>query len=323
MDYWYYGFITLGFLSVAGLLEGLYLTWSAYRGPEAKRVEQRLKAMSAGTANPSSALLKKRLLSEIPFMQSLLLRIPRIHLLDRLLVQSGSTLTVFDLLTLCTLLIVASCTLTYFLFLPLPIAMLLIIGTPFIPLLYIQNLRRQRLRKIEMQLPDALDLMARAMQAGHAFSSALSMVASEGPVPIAQEFHTAFDEISFGVSLQDALVNLATRVSSTDLRYFVIAVLVQRESGGNLAELLSSIATLIRERLKLEGTIKVLSAEGRMSAWVLSLLPFLVAGILQLTNPGFLSVLWTDPLGNKLASYALSMLLIGIFWLWRMIAIRI
>jgi tight adherence protein B len=161
------------------------------------------------------------------------------------------------------------------------------------------------------------------MLAGHAFSSALSIVANEGPEPIAQEFRTAFDEINFGLSLSDALLNFAARVDSRDLRYFVVAVLVQRETGGNLAELLSKTAALIRSRLRLAGAVRVLSAEGRISAWILSLLPFMVAGAIQLARPQFLNVLWTDALGRTLAELALAMMACGIFWMWRVIAIRI
>jgi tight adherence protein B len=322
MDTWYYGFVTLGFLAVAGLIEGMFLMWSAYRGPEARRISQRLKVMSAGVASASAPLLKKRLLSELPAMQSLLLQLPRVHRLDRLLIQSGSRLSVADFLLLSSLLPVLGMNTPLYLHVP-HWFVVCALGTGLLPLGYILRLRARRLRQIEHQLPDALDLMARAMLAGHAFSSALSVVASEGAEPIAGEFRTTFDEINFGLSLPEALVNLAARVDSSDLRYFVVAVLVQRETGGNLAELLTKTATLIRARMRLAGTVRVLSAEGRISAWVLSLLPFLVAGAIQLVHPSFLNVLWVDPLGQKLAMMAIGMMAFGIFWMWRVIDIRI
>jgi tight adherence protein B len=322
MDTWYYGFVTLGFLAVAGLIEGMFLMWSAYRGPEARRISQRLKVMSAGVASASAPLLKKRLLSELPAMQSLLLQLPRVHRLDRLLIQSGSRLSVADFLLLSALLAGLGASSALYLHAP-HWFVVCALGTGLLPLAYILRLRARRLRQIEHQLPDALDLMARAMLAGHAFSSALSVVASEGAEPIAGEFRTAFDEINFGLSLPEALVNLAARVDSSDLRYFVVAVLVQRETGGNLAELLTKTATLIRARMRLAGTVRVLSAEGRISAWVLSLLPFLVAGAIQLVHPSFLNILWVDALGRKLALAAIGMMVFGIFWMWRVIAIRI
>ena len=132
-----------------------------------------------------------------------------------------------------------------------------------------------------------------------------------------------FDEINFGVSMQHALMNLAVRVPITDLRYFVIAVLIQRESGGNLAELLEKISELIRARLTLLGKVRVLSAEGRFSAWILSCLPFVMALVLNVVNPGFMSVLWTDPAGTTIIGTALGMMVIGIFAMSRIVKIRV
>ena len=139
--------------------------------------------------------------------------------------------------------------------------------------------------------------MTRALQAGHAFTSALKMAGEEMVDPVAGEFRTVHDEVNFGVSLEQALTHLSERVPLTDLRYFVVAVLIQRESGGNLTEILGNLSRLIRERLKLLAKIKVLSAENRMSAWILGLMPFFLAGVLYLANPKFMSPLWTDPIG--------------------------
>lgn len=323
MDYLYYGFVILVFLAVAGFTEGVYLTWNAARGPEAKRIDRRLQMLSAGATSVNAPLLKNRLLSDLPVIERLLLTVPRLHLLDRLLVQSGSGMNLATLLGLASVLGLTAAATAYFLALPLWIVACAAAGGAALPFLYILRLRQQRMHAIENQLPDALDLIARAMQAGHAFSSALQMVGAEGPQPIAQEFRTTFDEINFGLSMQDALLNLAARARSPDLRYFVVAVLVQRETGGNLAQLLVSIAALIRERMKLKGTVRVLSAEGRLSAWILSILPFVLALVISLLNPGFVKVLWTDPIGIRMAGGALMLMALGIFWLWRIISVRI
>jgi tight adherence protein B len=149
------------------------------------------------------------------------------------------------------------------------------------------------------------------------------MVGTEGPEPIAQEFRTAFDEVNYGVPMQDALMNLALRVPVTDLRFFVIAATIQRETGGNLAELLDKLGALIRARFKLLGTIRVLSAEGKLSAWILSLLPFALVAVINLVNPQFMSVLWRDPAGIKLVIAGLAFMVVGIFWMWRIIKIRV
>ena len=185
------------------------------------------------------------------------------------------------------------------------------------------NAKRKRLTTFEQQLPDALDLMGRALRAGHAFSGAMKMVGDEMPEPVAGEFRTTFDELNYGISLQDALQNLATRVPSDDLRYFVIAVLIQRETGGNLTELLDNISALIRARLKLMGTIRVLSAEGRLSATILCILPFVVAVVIYLLNPKFIATLWTDPFGVRLLVAGAIGLVIGIIWTQRIIRIRV
>ncbi|TAK40413.1 MAG: type II secretion system F family protein [Betaproteobacteria bacterium] len=323
MDYLYYGFVILVFLAVAGFIEGAYLTWNAYRGPEAKRIEHRLQAMSAGAKTVDAPLLKQRLLSDAPAIERLLLAVPRLHLLDRLLVQSGSSMNLASLLGVALALALAAAGGAHFLGLPLWFVGAAAALGAFLPFAYLLRLRQQRMNSIESQLPDALELMARAMQAGHAFSSALHMVGTEGPQPIAQEFRTTFDEINFGLSVQDALLNLAARAHSQDLRYFVVAVLVQRETGGNLAELLTSIAALMRERMKLKGAVRVLSAEGRLSAWILTILPFVLAAVISFINPRFVGLLWTDPIGIQMAGAALVLMALGIFWLWRIISVRI
>jgi tight adherence protein B len=148
------------------------------------------------------------------------------------------------------------------------------------------------------------------------------MVSTEFPQPMGGEFRITFDEINYGVPLNEALMNLAKRIPISDLRYFVIAVLIQRETGGNLAEVLDSIAFLIRERFKLFDKVRVLSAEGKMSAWVLGLLPFITAAAMLALNRPFLEVLWTDPVGLKVIG-ALVMMVVGVFLMRRIIKIRV
>jgi tight adherence protein B len=176
---------------------------------------------------------------------------------------------------------------------------------------------------MEAQLPDTLDLMARAMQAGHAFSSALLIVGSDGTQPIRGEFQSTFDEINFGISTAMALQHLTLRVASSDLRFFVVAVLIQLETGGNLTDILKSLAALIRDRQRIAGSVRVLSAEGRLSAWILGLLPFCIAALLSIINPEFISVLWTDPMGVMMLQVSLGLMLVGVWWMWRMVRVEI
>jgi tight adherence protein B len=324
MDIFYLVLIILGFIALVLFVEGLYLSWDSYRGPEAKRIERRLQAMSAGAhGTHEPTLIKKRLLSEEPWLAHILLALPRVHQMDRLLEQSGLpwNMARFQGLTL----VAAIVGFLFGLFMGFPWQAIAIVTLAFgsVPFLYVYNSKEKRIDKIEQQLPDVLDMMARAMQAGHAFPSALQIAGDESPQPIAGEFKLAFDEINYGIPMQEALLNLATRVPSTDLRYFVIAVLVQRETGGNLSEILTKISKLIRERLKLLATIKVLSAEGRLSAWILTILPIALAILISIINPRLMSTLWTDETGKKMVAVAITLMIIGIFWMWRMIKIRI
>jgi len=324
MDTLYLVFVVLGFLAVVMLLEGLYLTWNAYRGPEARRIERRLAALSAGGNELVAApLVKRRLLSEVPAIERVLLRLPRVHLLDRFLLQSGTGITVGSFFAVALALAAVGMAACALLGAPAVLWPIAAAAPVLVWLAYVQRRRLQRMYQIDMQLPDALDLMARAMQAGHAFSSALRLVGNDGPQPIAQEFLTVFDEINFGISFDKAMGNLAARVASGDLRFFVVAVLIQRDSGGNLAEILTSISALIRERHKLSGTIRVLSAEGRVSAWILTLLPFVLALVITLLNRRFIATLWTDPVGVRMVATALGLMLLGIWWMWRMVRIRV
>ena len=318
-------FIIFGFLAVFLLLEGLYLFWTDAKSPEVKRIQRRLRLVTGEDEGKVEAtLLKQRLLSDTPELQRLLLRLPQVHLLDRLLLQAGSKKTVAQLLLLCLLLGLGGLLLTGGgLRWPWLWAMLFGLLLAALPVLRLLWQRSRRLNLIGAQLPDALDLISRALRAGHAFSAALAMVGNEAQEPIAGEFKATFDEINFGISTQKALGNLAVRVPVADLRFFVLAVVIQLETGGNLAELLSMLSKLIRERFKLFGRIRVLAAEGKLSAYILAGLPFCVAGVIHIVNPGYLDVLFTDPTGIRLVVAALFMMLLGGIVMWRIIDIRV
>jgi tight adherence protein B len=318
-------FVILGFLAVVLLLEGLSMLWTDTQSPEVKRIQRRLRVMAVGAqSEDESPLLKQRLLSDTPALQRLLLQLPHIQQVDRLLVQAGSSQSVAQLLMVC-LLAAAGGILFAVLLLrwPWPGGVLLGAALAVLPVLRLTWQRSRRLHQIGAQLPDALDLISRAMRAGHGFSAALAMVGNQAQDPIAGEFKTTFDEINFGISTQNALINLAKRAPIPDLRYFVLAVVIQLETGGNLAELLSMLANLIRERFKLFGKIRVLATEGKLSAYILTALPFFLAGALQAINPGHLDILFTDPTGIRLVITTLVMMVLGAILMWRIIDIRV
>lgn len=325
MDTLYILFGLAIFIAVVLLLSGIYSTWNSTRGPEAKRIARRLQAMSAGThaGQQDTSILKKRLLSEAPGIQRMLQRVARIHTLDRFLLQSGVRINVAQFCLLSLACGVAAVLVLSFLGVPLMLAAAPGVAATVIPLLVVLAKKRKRLTRIEAQLPDALDLMSRALRAGHAFPSALGMVGDEMADPVAGEFRIVFDEVNYGIPMQDALKNLSTRVPSTDVSYFVVAVLIQRETGGNLTELLGNIAAIVRERLKLFGQIRTFSAEGRLSAWILCLLPVGLVMVLQVVNPHYMEVLWTDPVGRKIMMFMALFMVFGVFWMRKIIRIRV
>ncbi|WP_305074167.1 type II secretion system F family protein [Propionivibrio sp.] len=312
------------FIAVVLGIEGLFMWWNTTRGPEARRMARRLRAASAGGHGTEQlSILKQRMLSRSDTMQRLLLALPHVQTVDRIIVQSGLSVTLGDVILLTLLFGSAGVFVPMYLGRGLLFGILLGCILAALPTLYIFRARTKRMQRLENQLPDAIDLMGRAMRAGHAFPNALKMVGEEMSDPIGSEFRTLFDEINYGVRLEDALLNLLERVPSTDLQYFVVALLIQRETGGNLAELLDNISAIVRARIKLMGEIRTLSAEGRLSAWILSLLPFATALMINIVNPGFMTVLWNDPAGLKLIYFALFMMAFGIWWMSRIIKIRV
>lgn len=325
MDFLFYGFIILVFFAIILLIEAIYLWWQSHHSNAARRIENRIRMMSSGAHGNDKAvsILKQRELSGSPTLTKVLMQVPRIHVLDRLLVQSGLGWTVGRLLLytlLPPLLVWLICTMIH----GPTLASLggMLVTASFAPLKIVRA-KAKRLKQIEEQLPEAADMISRALRAGHSFSAALGIVGDEMPEPIGGEFRTAFDEINFGVPLSDALMGLATRSSISDLRYFVLAVLIQRESGGNLSEILGNISQIIRSRLALLGKVKALSAEGRLSAWILGILPFAMAFLISIINPNFLRILWTDPAGIKMVGVALLMMLSGLIWMRKVVRIHV
>lgn len=321
----FYGFVILTFVAVVLAIEGGYQWWNARHGSAARRIESRIRSMSAGgnVQQERLSILKKRMLDESKPFDRLLLRMPRVHRLDLLIQQSGLDWTLPKLIMLSVVFAAFAWLALSFATLPQLAALPVALFAGCLPMMYVMRCRGKRMRKLERQLPDICDMIARALRSGHSFTSTLGMVGDEFPDPMGGEFRVTFDEVNYGVSLHDALMNLATRVPVQDLRYFVIAVLIQRETGGNLAELLDCISALIRERFKLFDKVRVLSAEGRLSAWILGLLPFGTAAVMALMNREFLSVLWEDPAGIRMVGTMLVSMLFGMFWIRRIVRIRV
>jgi tight adherence protein B len=327
MDTVFTAFAVLLFAAVILLVEGAWLWWSAAHGSGARRIAKRLRLMAERSQGAERIdIVKRRTYSARPAVERLLRRIGpwcRLAALDRLLLQAGVQWSVAQFLGCALALAALGLAVPRMAGLPAMAALLLLALALALPWMVLLRTRSARLSRLEMQLPEAADFFSRALRAGHSFANVMQMVADELPEPIAGEFRAAYEEINYGVPMNEALHNLAQRVPLTDLRYLIIAVLIQRESGGNLAEALGNISRLIRARLKLLAQVRVMSAEGRMSAWILGLLPLVVLLLMSMTNPEYIRPLWTDPIGVKLMWYAGTVAAGGVLWMRKLIRIRI
>jgi len=288
------------------------------------KIRKRLRKYSHHESETESGdIIRKRVLSEIPFLNRMLCKIPFVHSFDLLIQQanSGWPLGFYVLLTLFIAIMSFFLTSIYTANTFLSILAGLLIGC--CPYAYLKQLKKKRIQKFQHQLPEGLDLIARALRAGHAFTNGLKLAADEFHDPLGPELDETVDEINFGVSVSVALKNLARRIDCPELKYFVVAVILQRETGGNLAEIIESLARLIRERFKLQGKIRTLAAEGKLSAAVLTGLPFLIMLWLRISNPDYLNLLFTDSMGKTMVFFAAVMMILGIVAMKKMINIKV
>ncbi|MEN9889199.1 MAG: hypothetical protein RL559_1236 [Pseudomonadota bacterium] len=317
MDYRLWGFFVLGLLSLLLLMGALALWWRT-------RVRHSPRLGNAGAASPRSGLKANRhWLSASPRLDRWLAQVPGIAHYDRWLRQTGWPLSSAEALFGSLGLAVLATLLGGLMRWPLGLSLLLGLGTVLLVQAVLLGQRQRRLQRLEQQLPDALSLMARSMQAGHGFASALQIAAQESPQPMGRELRGVFSEIQYGEAPTEALSHWAERVAGGDMRIFVVAVRIQSETGGNLAELLHQTAHLIRDRQKLRGVVRVLSAEGRLSALILTALPFGLAGLLSAINPGFMGLLWNDPIGLRLSALMGALMAVGMLWMWRLVRLSV
>lgn len=191
------------------------------------------------------------------------------------------------------------------------------------PVLWLSQKARKRGKAFGDKLPETLDYISRALRASHSLNMAISMIGKEFPDPIGTEFKTVADKINFGIPFKDAIAQLADGIQSRDLNFFIVSILIQHETGGNLTELLDRLAKTMRARIKLRGKIRTLSSEGRASAWILGSLPFVLAALLWITNPGYISLLWTTSQGQDLLILGIVLLIVGLFVLNRLVKIKV
>jgi tight adherence protein B len=313
MDTSYVLFIVLMFVAVVLALEGAYTVWASKNSAEAKRVSSRLRQLEGASMETPVTIERKAAERRWGWLEDgLIASLPKGADLQTYVETSGTGRSVGDMVIYSAALGGVGALLPILWSKPLVFSLLLGVVLAAAPWFWLATQRKKR-----------IELMGRALRAGHAFPTAVKMVGDEMADPIGKEFRILFDETNYGIPQNEALLRMSDRVPVDDLRYFVVAVMIQRESGGNLAELLDKIAAIVRARLKLLGDVRTLSAEGRMSAWVLGLLPFAVALVVNIVNPKFMAVLWTDPVGLRMVGGALLMMVLGVWWMRKIIQIRV
>ena len=315
----------LVFLGVLVAALGAY--WLLIVKPEEqsqKDLKKRLRATPRERAALAAGLLKETpRLSHVDAIDRLLSATGNFAVpIQRLLDQSGLKLTVGALLLLSMCSALAGYALVAWLLRAPLVGILAGLFAAYIPFLYVQWQRKRRLIQFEEQFPEAIDLLARALRAGHAFTTGLDMVGQEMPDPVGAEFRLMYDRQNFGMPVPESLRGFAQRIPIIDARFFATAVLTQRESGGNLSEVLDNLASVIRERFKVKRQVRVISAHGRMTGWVLAALPPVLAAALFMINPDHMMILVRDPLGVQMIIVAIVLQVMGTFIIRKLVNIE-
>lgn len=317
-------FVLLIFGTVFMLVQGLVVPVFGESAQASKRLKKRLSAINEQNEEDSySSLLRKRYLKQLTAPERFLEELPLMKSLASLIEQAGYSMLAYRLVVLSLSLGVVAGYLSWAAFrMPWATALATIVATS-LPIFNVRRARAKRMSRIEEQLPDAIDIMKRALKAGHPFNSTLKLVADDMDDPIAHEFGLTFNEISYGNDVRRALLGLLSRVPSVTVMALVTSILVQKETGGNLAEVLEQIAKVIRGRFRFQRKVKTLTAEGRMSAWVLATVPLILFATIWVTTPDYLPILVEDPRGHKMIIYGVISGAIGIAWIRRIIRIEV
>jgi tight adherence protein B len=312
------------FVTVFLLMQGLVVPTFGESAQARKRLKKRLAKIGDVDGEESyTSLVRKKHLKKYSPIERFLEDLPVCVSLAKLIEQAGHSMLAHRLLLLCLSLAAVASYVTW-IATRMPIAAVGIGVVAFAaPLIKIRRDRDQRIAKFEEQLPDAIDVMKRALKAGHPFSSTLKLVAEDMDAPISREFEVTFNDISYGNDTRRAMLGLLSRVPSVTVMALVTSILVQKETGGNLAEVLEQIAKVIRGRFKLQRKVKTFTAEGRMSAWVLAIVPLALFATIWVTTPDYLPVLIEDPRGRKMVIYGCISGVIGIAWIRRIIRIEV
>ncbi len=316
----------LTFLIIILIVGGVFFASTGTTAPDkivAKRLDAIERSAKRGTESLELNVVRDELLSDVPAIHRILLKWKWSDKLRNFIGQAGMKVKPGRLILVSLVLAVVAFLVGHQMFSNTLLAVLAIPVGALIPIGVVYFKRKSRLKAFEKIFPEAIDLLGRAVRAGHSFSTGLEMITTELPEPVAGEFRTTFEEQNFGLPLRDALLNLSERVPLIDVRFFVTAVLIQKETGGNLAEILDNLAHVVRERFRILGEVKIKTAQGRMTAGILIALPPIMGLVLRVLNPSYMRPLFHDPLGPYIIGLAVFLQLTGSLILWKIVNIDV
>ncbi len=318
--------IALVVFGVVALLAFAVFSLFDQRSAQARLIKERLanerKAPDLA-ADEELALVRDEQLSRIPALDTLLRRSARVSDLQKMLLQAGMDMRAGNFLGFSALSGIVALVVTYIFSKRVEIAWIGLLVGFILPYSYASYKRNKRFERFEELFPEAIDTLARAVRAGHAFTTALEMITSEINEPIAGEFRQLYEEQKFGMPVRDALLNLTDRVPLVDVKFFVTAVMLQRETGGNLAEILDNLSYVIRERFKIQRQVRVYTAQGRLTMALLMGMPPIIVTVMLVLNPSFIHPLFSDPIGHTLLVAGITLQTIGYFVIRKIIRIQV
>jgi len=271
----------------------------------------------------SSVIIKQTPLSKNPRLDTLLRRWKLVRKIQKLIARAESLWSVSGVLAWSLGLAVAGYAIGYYELPSLAIAVLPALGCAALPFLFLRYQHARRLKEFNRYLPESIDLMSRALRAGHSLTAAIEIIGEESPEPVRSEFREVYRQQNFGIPAREALIQLARRIPLPELNFVVTAILLQKETGGNLVEVLDRTTAVIRERLRIQGEIRIHTAQGRLTGWILSLLPVVMFFLLSLANRGYTRVLIEDPTGRKLIYTGVGLIVLGGLIIRKIVSVKI
>lgn len=316
-------FVTFIVVAAICLLFWLSLSVDSSQQVIQRRLEAVQRAERRGSVDLGVQLVRDEMLSSVPALNRMMMQWTWSTRFRDFVLQAGMNIRPGTIILSCGVLGLLGHLVARSFHAKFPLPILAAVAAGVIPLLYVAVKRHRRLRQFEEHFPEALDLLNRAIRAGHAFTTGLGMIATEAPEPISGEFRTTFEEQNFGLPLRDALQNLADRVPLIDVRFFVTALMIQKETGGNLSEILDNLAHVIRDRFRIYREVRVKSAHGKLTAAILIALPPLMVFAISIVNPPYMHILYADRIGPPILWGAAIWQIIGSALLWKIIHIEV